>query len=187
MLHIHFGTGRLGLGLVAPFFKTPESELYLLNRAVSGSNATGSTAVTPERRNALLSDHPSRYYNIGRPGEPGAVHEQTTYDGFLAYDEDGIEQQAHTVAERSAQKQAGVIVTASILKPEHYGPVLRLIDVFNQRRAKGDDIGRVFLVACENTLSAHEVMAHDGLADAQPPADVTCVRALVDRMCVSLE
>ncbi len=43
MLHIHFGAGRLGLGLVAPFFQRPGSELHLLNRAVSGTNATGST------------------------------------------------------------------------------------------------------------------------------------------------
>ena len=46
MLHIHFGAGRLGLGLVAPFFQKPGSELYLLNRATSGSNPTGSAGLS---------------------------------------------------------------------------------------------------------------------------------------------
>lgn len=54
MLHIHFGTGRLGLGLVAPFFQSEGSELYLLNRSSSAKNPTGSTALEPSRRNELL-------------------------------------------------------------------------------------------------------------------------------------
>ena len=53
MLHIHFGTGRLGLGLIAPYLQTVESDLYLLNRAVSASNATGETALSPARRNQI--------------------------------------------------------------------------------------------------------------------------------------
>ncbi len=53
MSHIHFGAGRLGLGLVAPVFRGGDSELYLLNRAVSGVKATGDTAVSSARRNAL--------------------------------------------------------------------------------------------------------------------------------------
>src|SRR5437764_11391447 len=53
MLHIHFGAGRLGLGLPAPFFQKPGSELFLLNRAQSGANPTGSTQLAPERRGAV--------------------------------------------------------------------------------------------------------------------------------------
>lgn len=54
MLHLHFGAGRLGLGLIAPAFRTSGSELHLLNRAVSGDKATGGTSLGSERRNALL-------------------------------------------------------------------------------------------------------------------------------------
>lgn len=61
MMHLHFGTGRLGLGLVAPFFQTPGSQLHLLNRATSGTNATGATALSPERRNRLLQSHPEQH------------------------------------------------------------------------------------------------------------------------------
>ena len=64
MIPIHFGTGRLGLGLVAPFYKTSASELYHLNRAASGHRATGPASLTTERRNELLGDHPKGHYFI---------------------------------------------------------------------------------------------------------------------------
>ncbi len=75
MLHVHFGAGRLGLGLVAPFFQKPDSELFLLNRAQSSANETGSTELTPERKIQLLKEQPERKYGIQTPGEPPGLRE----------------------------------------------------------------------------------------------------------------
>ncbi|HEX8387855.1 MAG TPA: hypothetical protein VF636_02460, partial [Sphingomonas sp.] len=68
MLHLHFGAGRLGLGLVGPAFARSGSELHLFNRATSGDNATGSTSLGAARRNELLGAHPSRRYHVEKPG-----------------------------------------------------------------------------------------------------------------------
>ncbi len=64
MMHLHFGTGRLGLGLVAPFLQKPGSELHLLNRAQAGDNTTGSTGLGAQRRNELLEKNPEKQYVI---------------------------------------------------------------------------------------------------------------------------
>src|ERR1700710_1437861 len=123
MLHIHFGTGRLGLGLVAPFFQSPDSELYLLNRAVSGNKATGSTELSSERRNELLSEHPEKFYVIQELGETDAGRHLVYYDKFFAYDDDSITHVIQSILEASTQKQDGVIVTASVLKVANYRAV----------------------------------------------------------------
>src|SRR3990170_2698825 len=83
MLHIHFGAGRLGLGLVAPFFQKPGSELYLLNRAASGTSPTGTTSLSPGRRNELLRDHPDREYFIQKPAGSPSDRQSVHYDRFV--------------------------------------------------------------------------------------------------------
>src|SRR5438874_6853551 len=117
MLHIHFGTGRLGLGLVAPFFQSSGSELFLLNRARSGKNATGSTALDPSRRNELLEKNSKHLYAIDAPGGTGArelteAREQVLYDGFFAFDDDKVSETIGKILEQSDEKQKAVIVTA---------------------------------------------------------------------------
>jgi hypothetical protein len=96
-----------------------------------------------------------------------------------------------SILTRSTQKAAGVIVTASVLKASNYRPVAQALGVIC--KAAGRDpgsVGRAFLVACENTVTAAEVFEEECLADLITPevrAGVTCVHALVDRMCVELE
>lgn len=191
MLHLHFGTGRLGLGLVVPFFQRPGSELHLLDRAASGDNPTGATALTPDRRNGLLRDHPHREYFIqkpaGGPSDRHAVH----YDDFVAYGEDDIDGIVGSIARNSQGRRSGAVVTASILKPENYVPVIKALNCLG--RIKQDDAGStggIFLAACENTLSAGEVFEDRQLGPLIAPEareHVTCVPALVDRLCVGLE
>lgn len=190
MLHIHFGAGRLGLGLVAPFFQTPASELYLLNRRVSATKETGSTALTPERRNALLRDHPHRHYLIEELGRGEAGRRTVRYDGFFTYDDD---EEAGRIAAciigRSRQKHDGVVVTASVLKAENYRAVLQALNTLADMRNDGL-IGPLFLAACENTVDAAEVLAHPALSATLRAAvhrHVACLGALVDRMCVELD
>jgi mannitol-1-phosphate/altronate dehydrogenase len=191
VLHIHFGTGRLGLGLVAPFFQSVGSELYLLNRSRSASNDTGQTQLTPERRAELLRNNPKRRYYIQTPSKRDGVQETVHYDGFMLYDEDNIEECIERILERSCSKQDGVIVTASVLKVENYGPILRAINVVcTKKETEQTQIGRIFLVACENTVSAHDIWEASELCDLVNPRlrrHLTCVHALVDRMCVGLE
>ena len=191
MLHIHFGAGRLGLGLVAPFFRKPGGELYLLNRAVSGSNATGSTALDPGRRNELLRDHPGRHYFIQEPAGTGEDREVIRYDEFIPYGEDDIEAIVGSIAEKSGAKRAGIVVTASVLQPENYSAVVRALNALAKLKAgRGDEFGDIFLVACENTLTAHEIFEHGDLSSRIAPEMkeyVVPAHALVDRLCVGLE
>ncbi len=191
LIHLHFGAGRLGLGLIAPWFQKPGSELYLFNRAVSGANPTGSTALEPARRNELLRDHPQKIYYIQKPGEPASEGATVHYDGFFAYDENNLEGIVRDLAAKSASNEAAVVVTASVLKPENYPPVIQALNVLCQMKEENPDaLGRIFLVACENTLNAAEVFEHESTAElisSQCRAHVTPVHALVDRMCVGLE
>ncbi|GGM19183.1 hypothetical protein ACFQDN_24670 [Pseudomonas asuensis] len=191
MLHIHFGTGRLGLGLVAPFFQAPGSELYLFNRAVSGGSATGSTAVNPERRNELLLTHPRKEYVIATPEGEVKPRERVQYDGFFTYEDSDVEQPLRDILERSQAKSKGVIVTASVLTAENYAPVIKALNFICQAKAAEESsIGNIYLIACENTVSACEVMTHEILQDSisnETRQCVRCVPALVDRVCVELE
>lgn len=190
MLHIHFGAGRLGLGLVAPFLRKQDSELYLLNRAVSGSKATGGTSLDPGRRNDLLRDHPERQYFIQKPGGSPEDREVVRYDGFHAYGEDDVEGIVRSILDASTAKRAAVVVTASVLQPENYAAVIRALNALCEAKEGGEDLGPIFLVACENTLTAFEVIEHEDLADLLSPETRRCVvpvHALVDRLCVELE
>lgn len=186
MLHVHFGAGRLGLGLVAPFFQTTGSELYILNRAVSSRKATGETGLSSARRNQLLSGNPGKLYVIEPPGGQSGQRQEVHYDGFFAYDDDTSDDILQAILDASRAKRDGIVVTASLLVAENYRPVLRLLHL----AAECDEVGPLFLVACENTLSAYQVLEERILCEAvsdQVRAHVTCVHALVDRVCVGLE
>jgi mannitol-1-phosphate/altronate dehydrogenase len=190
MLHLHFGAGRLGLGLIAPAFQAPGSELIILNRAVSSANVTGSTALSPARRNELLRDNPNQTYFIQKPGGTAADRQNVQYDGFFSYEEHEVIPIIHNILEISRSKKRGVIVTASILKPENYRAVLRALNTLSQRREDGEFIGPIFFVACENTLTAQQVFEDRSLFGSMTAVirrNVTPVAALVDRLCVGLE
>ena len=191
MMHFHFGAGRLGLGLVAPFFQMPGSQLHLLNRGTSGTNATGATALSPERRNELLQSHPEQRYIIQPPGAEGADRETVRYDGFHTYEDGQLASVVQPLAEQAAEERSPVFVTASVLKPENYCAVMQALAVLDSvlERA-GPSAPPVFLVSCENTLNAPDLLDHDHLAHLVTPgmrARVTPMPALVDRMCVGLE
>lgn len=191
-LHIHFGTGRLGLGLIAPFFQKPGSALYLLNRAVSGRKETGGTALSSERRNELLRDNPEKYYLIQKPGAPPAEGTVVHYDDFFAYDDNTIEDIVRGIVGDALETEArvAVIVTAAVLKTENYAAVIKALNTIVDMAGQGDAIGSIILVACENTVSAHDVFRHESLSPLLSPearGRVTCVHALVDRMCVGIE
>ena len=195
MLHIHFGAGRLGLGLVSPFFQSAGSKLYILNRGSGGARPTGETACPSARRNALLAEHPRREYVIAPPGDSGgasgadgaAGREIVRYDGFATYEGENAEDAVRAILrEADGAARDGVVVTASVLKPENYRAVLRVLDVLAGARG----VGPLFLVACENSMTAADVFEDPVLADLVTAAvreRVTPVAALVDRICVELE
>lgn len=190
MLHIHFGAGRLGLGLVVPAFRSPTTESVVLNRAVPSANATGTTALGPERRNALLRGNPDRTYRLRILDGSGTRYETVAYAGFHTYRSDDIKPLTRRIAEASTAKARGVVVTASVLKPENYAPVLACLNALATMRQAGEPVGPLFLVACENTVSAQDVLhgsALPGQASAAALRLVTPVAALVDRICVGLE
>jgi mannitol-1-phosphate/altronate dehydrogenase len=81
-------------------------------------------------------------------------------------------------------------VTASVLKASNYGPVVEALNLICTAKDRGEQVGDVYLVACENTVSAQEVLAEESLCDAiksETHKHTRCVHALVDRMCVGLE
>ena len=190
-MHLHFGAGRLGLGLVAPFFQMPGSQLHLLNRATSGTNATGATALSPERRNHLLQSHPEQQYVIQPPGSLAADRETIRYDGFHPYEDGQLASTLKPLAEQAAEEGAPVFVTASVLKPENYCAVMQALAVLaSVAERAGASAPPVFLVACENTLNAPDLLDHEHLAHLVTPGmrgRITPLPALVDRMCVGLE
>ena len=192
LIHLHFGAGRLGLGLIAPWFQKPGSKLYIFNRAVSSANPTGSTALGPSQRNELLRDHPERFYLIQKPGEP-TVDSATTvpFEKFIAYDEDSLESEVEAIASQAIGSETSVIVTASVLIAENYRSVVQALNVLSRRKeADPQAMGKIFLVACENTLGAREIFEHQATKDlltSQARQHVIPVHALVDRMCVGLE
>jgi hypothetical protein len=54
----------------------------------------------------------------------------------------------------------------------------------------GERLGRIFFVACENGLGAHAVLSDPllaGMVSSDSRKHVTCVPALVDRLCVGLQ
>jgi hypothetical protein len=192
MLHIHFGAGRLGLGLVAPILRRDGASLFILNRAVSAGSVTGGTAVDPARRNALLQDHPHNTYVLKTPGGDGQVRERVTYDGFFTYQSsEDIPRIVERILEQSPRAGEGVVVTASVLTAEHYEPVVQALNTLSEAKAgTADRVGDLYLIACENTVSAAEVLDHERFAQVLSEttrAHTRCVHALVDRVCVELE
>lgn len=190
MLHIHFGAGRLGLGLIAPYFRKPGSDLYLLNRSLSAANDTGSTQLDPQRRNELLRNNAKKVYVIQPPGGSAGTRETVSYEGYCLYDENNLEELTRSIAAKSTRKEEGVVVTASILKPAHYSSVIQALNVLCRIKEEDGGIGSIFLIACENTLSAQEVFSDEQFSELICPETrrhVQCVPALVDRMCVGLE
>lgn len=190
MLHLHFGTGRLGLGLVVPAFRSLHTQTVLLNRVVSGANATGETALGAARRNALLRDNPDRTYRLRMLDAVDTRRETIAYDSFHTYDPATIRPTVRAIAQASAAKHRGVVVTASVLKHENYGPVVEALNTLSQMKEAGEPIGPIALVACENTVSAQAVLDGPACAAAVMPStrrQVIPVAALVDRMCVEIE
>jgi hypothetical protein len=157
---------------------------------VSSSNATGSTALAPERRNALLRDNPDRSYRLKVLDGSASPGEIVRYAAFHTYEERGAGDVTRRIAEGSHAKRRGVVVTASVLKRENYRPILEALDTLASMREAGQPIGPIYLVACENMVSAEEVLRGDDADDAVTPAikrQVRPVACLVDRMCVDLE
>lgn len=189
MIHVHFGAGRLGLGLVLPFFQAPGIESFLLNRAVSGARPTGSTTLAPDRRNELLAAGPDHAYVIQACGTDVARREVVRFDGFRSYADGEAGDVVRPIVKGSAGRMDGVIVTASLLSAANYPPVLQALEALSGMRARGE-VGPVFLAACENTLTAHDVFEDPDLRGWLPEETmehVTCVHALVDRVCVGME
>jgi len=191
MLHVHFGAGRLGLGLIVPFFATAGTASFILNRAVSSTNPTGTTALPPLRRNGLLRDNPAKAYVVQQPANQGGRREVIHYDAFFEYGEGGqdIGSTIHTILETGAQLNDGVVVTASLISAANYRPVLEALELLAASKERGA-LGPIFLVTCENTLSAPEIFEDPDLAPLISDGmrrHVTPVPALVDRVCIGLE
>lgn len=191
MLHIHFGAGRLGLGLIVPFFQASGSKTFIVNRAVSSLSPTGATALPARRRNDLLRDNPDRLYLLQQHDARGGRRSAIRYDGFFEYGEGGEEIRGILRAILNGRSEADgpVLVTASLIIAANYRPVLEALDLLAAMRAR-DAIGPVFLVTCENTLNAPELFADPDLADAMTEGmrrHVTPVPGLVDRVCIGLE
>lgn len=191
MLHIHFGAGRLGLGLIVPFFRTVSTTSIIINRAISGTNPTGTTILPPHRRNQLLRNSHNKTYVVQQHTNQGARYEVAHYGGFFEYGEDGqdIASIIRTIQACYVQPNDRVVVTASLISSDNYQPVLEALEHLSNLREQGA-IGSLFLVACENALNAPEIFLDPSLApfiSERMRRHVTPVPALVDRVCMGLE
>jgi hypothetical protein len=188
MLHLHFGAGRLGLGLAAPFFQKPGDELLLFNRLNSSPNPTGDAGLPPSRKIELLKNHPKHQYVIQSPKRT-KILEKVHYTNFSPYQDSTVEETISTAIRDTAARQEGVVVTASVVNHSNYVSIVKALNVLSRMRHRQKDIGNIFLVACENTVSAQEVLTGElsVLVEDHAREHVHCVDALVDRMCVALE
>lgn len=191
MLHIHFGAGRLGLGLIVPFFQAAPATSFIINRAVSGGSPTGITALPPRRRNDLLRDNPDRAYVVQQRADQGGRREVVRHAGFFEYGEGGQDVGAiiRSILEGSARAQDGVVVTASLISAANYRPVLEALEILAEGKERGT-LGPIFLVTCENTLNAPEIFEDADLARSisdRMRRQVIPVPALVDRVCIGME
>jgi hypothetical protein len=146
--------------------------------------------VDPARRNELLQNQSRQEYLVETPGTSTDPRERVHYDGFYAFTEETIQSTIAEILERSQAKDRGIVVTASVVTVDNYGPTVSALNTICKVKAAGKPIGDVYLVACENTVSAYEVFAHEGLGkqlDEETRSQVRCVHALVDRVCVELE
>ena len=112
------------------------------------------------------------------------------YDGFHPYKDGELGSVVRPLAEQAFEERAPVFVTASVLKPENYAAVLQALDILTSMPDGANAAPPVFLVACENTLNAPDLLDYSHLAHLVTPRmreRVTPVHALVDRMCVGLE
>jgi hypothetical protein len=118
------------------------------------------------------------------------VPRQVRYDRFETYDEDTVEATIASILAASSGAAKGVVVTASLVQAANYAAVIQTLNYLSSERLAGAQVGRIFFVACENILSAEEVLsdaAFSNLVSPETRAEVTCVRALVDRLCVGIE
>jgi hypothetical protein len=113
------------------------------------------------------------------------------FDGFFEVREETVAQITQEILTRSQGKSDGVIVTASVLAVENYGPVLDALNVIARTKEEASQsLGDIYLVACENTVSAYDVLRHkdwEARIEQATHKHVRCVHALVDRVCVELE
>jgi len=167
-----------------------------MNRATSGKNATGSTSLHPSRRNELLKNNPRQHYMVDTPGvTPGRdgkePRESVRYDGFYVFEEHEVGQAIRDILASSVEKAKGVVVTASVLAAKNYAPVIEALNVIcRAKESQNSAIGDVYMIACENTVSAQEVLHHKAFAariQKETRRHARCVQTLVDRVCVGME
>lgn len=188
MLHLHFGAGRLGLGLAAPFFRKPESDLILLNRLNSSPNPTGDAGLAPARKLELLKHNPRRMYAIKRP-TTGILIEKVRYSEFHAYTVSDVERVIEQAASQDLLGRTCVVVTASVVNAANYTSVVQGLNTLARQMKALESSNKIFLVPCENTVSADDILG-SRLADpltAEARLRVRGAQALVDRMCVGLD
>jgi hypothetical protein len=127
---------------------------------------------------------------IETPGGSAGIPRQVRYDRFETYDDQTLEGTIADALAWSSGAAKGVVVTASLLQADNYSAVIRTLNRLSSERLAGRALGPVFFVACENALSAQEVLNDPAVSDLVSPetrSQVTCVRALVDRLCVAVE
>ncbi len=187
MLHLHFGAGRLGLGLAAPFFRKPGSDLVLLNRMNSSPNPTGDAGLAPARKSELLKTNPWRIYAIKCPTS-GSLLEKVHYKEFHTYTDGDVERVIEQAASECAFEDTGAVVTASVVNAANYISVVQGLNCLTQILSRRGSSKKIFLIPCENTVSADDILKAD-LGNAlteEARQRVRGAQALVDRMCVSL-
>src|SRR3954447_4978602 len=160
MLHLHFGAGRLGLGLAAPFFRKPGSDLILLNRMNSSPNPTGDAGITPARKLELLKNNPQRRYAIQCPTS-GSLLEKVHYTEFYAYEDGDVQDVVEKVVSDSSFGDTGAVVTASVVSAANYISVVQALNTLAGMMEGRGSSKKIFLVPCENTVSADDILEGD--------------------------
>ena len=129
-----------------------------------------STGLSPARRNELLRDHPERHYFIQKPAGSDSDRQVVRYDRFFPFEQGEVAEIVRSIARESSGKEAGVVVTASILDAASYGPVVEALNALSRMKEEGDDrsAGSTWSPA-RTPLTAHEVFEDERLRRPDRP------------------
>lgn len=190
MVQIHFGAGRLGLGLLGPLANQSKFPFVILNREASDTFAREGDRISPSQKNALLLNASGSFSHYAlqsmNMNETKRGISLVPFAGFQLYNDENVQELGQTYADDVAELPF-VFITATLTNVEFYMSVFNfligLVDRLNSLRSTC----RVYLMCCENDFNTDKVW--DFFSSLISPAGrrrITPVRSVVDRICTSL-
>lgn len=188
MKHLHFGAGRLGLGLVATMAHEAGLTTIIYNRETTASKAKSGDEISPKRRNELLSQKPRFVSSTLDPIKPNAT--KISFKEFRTYNS---ESSPDEFAQPLSTNEPW-LVTASLIAPEAYDFPAAVVAEAAKARMEMGIAAPIYLMAFENEFKTDlfEAKVKEATERNHPEIDqaalpVVGVNIMADRICTSLD